>query len=259
MVFFMCLVNFHFHAHANYKLIVAANRDEFYKRPTATAHFWEDHSTILAGRDLEQNGTWLGITKNGRFAALTNYRAPGYMQSGKYSRGALVSNYLLGNETPETYIKNIQPDKAHYSGFNLLLGDSDHLMYYNNINDSVSNIEFGTHSLSNHFLNTPWPKVVKGKNRLHAYVTEQETIDPEDLFTILADKELASDDRLPDTGVGLTLERQLSPLFINIEDYGTRCSTVLLISKNNYVTFIERTYHQGKYIGEENFSFKIDS
>lgn len=255
----MCLINFHFQAHSNYKLIVAANRDEFYKRSTATAHFWEDYPTILAGRDLEQYGTWLGITKNGRFAALTNYRAPDYMLSGKYSRGALVSNYLLGNETPATYIKNIQPDQEHYSGFNLLVGDADQLMYYNNINDSVTDIELGTHSLSNHFLNTPWPKVVKGKKRLHAYVTEHETIDPEELFTILADDERASDDRLPDTGVGLALERQLSPLFINFEDYGTRCSTVLLISKNNDVIFIERTYHQGKYIGEEIFSFKIDS
>lgn len=253
----MCLVNFHFKEHSNYKLIVAANRDEFYQRPTATAHFWEDNPMILAGRDLLQNGTWLGITKSGRFAALTNYRAPGYMLPGKSSRGALVSNYLTGSDTPETYIQKIHQDKELYSGFNLVLGNTEHLMYYNNIDDTVSTIENGTHSLSNHFLNSPWPKVLKGKDLLHSYVTEQETIDPEALFTMLANDELASDEKLPDTGVGLTLERQLSPLFIKLEDYGTRCSTVLLISKNNDVTFIERTFHQGKFVNEVHFSFRI--
>lgn len=255
----MCLINLHFKEHKNYKLIVAANRDEFYKRPTAAAHFWKDEPTILAGRDLEQNGTWLGITKNGRFAALTNYRDPAYMNPGKYSRGKIVSDYLIGSDKPETYVKNIQQEKEQYSGFNLILGNPNHMMYYNNINDSVSNIEVGTHSLSNHFINTPWPKVTKGKEQLHAYVTGHKKIDPEVLFTILANDEIANDELLPNTGVGLTLERQLSPLFINLEEYGTRCSTVLLINKNDDVTFIERTYYQGKFINEEVFSFKINS
>lgn len=253
----MCLINFQYQLHPNYQLIIAANRDEFYKRPTANAHFWEDEPNVLAGRDLEKRGTWLGITKEGRFAALTNYRAPAHMQAKKHSRGKIVSDYLTGNKTPENYIHDIQQMKELYSGFNLLLGNSNHLIYYNNIENTMTKVDSGTHSLSNHFLNTPWPKVEKGKHLLNAYITEHQIVDPEVLFTILANDEIAKDEDLPRTGIDLSLERQLSPLFIDYGDYGTRCSTILLITKNNDVTFIERTFHQGKLQGENRFSFSI--
>ncbi len=254
----MCLINFHYNQHTNYKLIIAANRDEFYNRPTEQAHLWTDAPNIIAGRDLEKYGTWLGITKGGRFAALTNYRDPAHMVPNDNSRGALVSNYLTSSDTPEDYIKTIQKMKDYYNGFNLLLGNQDHLIYYNNIENKVQPVTKGTHSLSNHFLNTPWPKVETGKNSLKNYVTQQHKVDPEVLFDILKNDKMAKDEDLPCTGVDLSLERQLSPLFINMKDYGTRCSTVLLITKNNDVHFIERTYHQGKYINEQEFKFKID-
>lgn len=253
----MCLINFSYLKHPNYKLIVAANRDEFYGRPTAPAHFWQDQPSVLAGRDLEKYGTWLGVTKQGRFAALTNYRSPTHMQAKLHSRGKIVSNYLTGNMTPENYIHAIQQKSSQYSGFNLLLGDANHLMYYNNIDETNVHVDTGTHSLSNHFLNTPWPKVKKGKSLLNTYVMDQQTIDPEVLFTILANDEQADDLNLPDTGVGLSLERQLSPLFIDFDQYGTRCSTVLLITTDDELTFIERTFHHRKFIGEEKFSFTI--
>lgn len=255
----MCLINFQFNEHPNYKLIIAANRDEFFKRPTEQAHIWSDYPNIIAGRDLEKYGTWLGITKEGRFAALTNYRHPAHMTPSKYSRGALVSDYLTGNDAPEQYISNIQKQKERYNGFNLLLGNPDRLLYYNNIDNEARVVSDGAHSLSNHFLNTPWPKVEFGKKALKNYVQAEKEIDPDVLFTILQNDTIAHDDELPQTGVGLSLERQLSPLFITMEDYGTRCSTVLLITKDNDVQFIEKTYHHGQFVNEQKFSFTVNS
>lgn len=255
----MCLINFHFNQHENYKLIVAANRDEFYKRPTEPAHVWSDYPTIIAGRDLEKHGTWLGITKEGRFAALTNYRDPAHMTPNENSRGALVTDFLTGTQAPDHYIAMIQGDKDLYNGFNLLLGHEDQLVYYNNIENKKQHVLAGTHSLSNHFLNTPWPKVKTGKSLLENYVMNTKEIDPQVLFAILRNDQLAKDEELPHTGIDFALERQLSPLFINMEDYGTRCSTVLLITKDNNVQFIEKTYDKGIFIHEQSFQFKIKS
>ncbi|MUK88862.1 hypothetical protein GMD78_10705 [Ornithinibacillus sp. L9] len=255
----MCLINFQFHEHPAYKLIVAANRDEFYNRPTAQATFWEDHPNILAGRDLLQMGTWLGITKQGKFAALTNYRDPAHMGVGKRSRGEIVSNYLASHTLPSDYLQDIQDKKDHYIGFNVLVGNLDQLYYYNNIEDEIKEIERGqTYGLSNHFLNTPWPKVIKGKNNLQQYVKNKKELSIDELFHILMDAEEAKDEELPDTGVGSKLERKLSPLFIDMPDYGTRCSTILLVNQDNQVTFVERTYKSGKYVDEKKYTFQIE-
>jgi len=253
----MCLINFQFQEHPNYKLIVAANRDEFYNRPTAPAHFWEDNPTILAGRDLLQMGTWLGITQNGRFAALTNYRDPAHMTNDKTSRGEIISNYLAGNESPEDYLASLNVKKEEYNGFNLIIGTPDQLLYYNNIEGDIVDISSGTHGLSNHFLNTPWPKVTNGKKNLHDYVMNQEIVQPNELFEILSNAEIAEDLSLPNTGIDIELERQLSPLFISTKGYGTRCSTVVLVDKENNVTFVERTYENGEFKDENQFTFTI--
>lgn len=254
----MCLINFQFQEHPNYKLIVAANRDEFYNRPTAPAHFWEDKPTILAGRDLLQMGTWLGITKQGRFAALTNYRDPAHMTNDKTSRGEIISNYLIGDVSPKDYLTSLNVKKEDYNGFNLIIGTPDHLLYYNNIEGDVVDIHTGTHGLSNHFLNTPWPKVTNGKKMLHNYVMKQEVVQPNELFDILSNVETAEDSHLPNTGIDIELERQLSPLFIKTAEYGTRCSTVLLVDKDNNVTFVERTYENGFYKDVNHFTFHIE-
>ncbi|WP_210468842.1 NRDE family protein [Sporosarcina sp. 6E9] len=253
----MCLINFHLQNHPNYKLIVAANRDEFYARPTRPAQFWEDEPNLLAGRDLVQMGTWLGITKSGRFAALTNYRDPAQFGVVKRSRGEIVQNFLVEDTSPLDYIQQLSENKDLYNGFNIVIGNTDRLHYYNNINHQVMDIPKGTHGLSNHFLNTPWPKVTKGKIMLKDYVTKNEIVDADELFTILLNAELAEDENLPNTGVGLELERQLSPLFIQTPDYGTRCSTVLFVDHDNNVTFIERTYENGQLKLENNYSFQI--
>ncbi|MFD1849895.1 NRDE family protein [Oceanobacillus bengalensis] len=255
----MCLINFHFHDHPNYKLIIAANRDEAYKRPTANATFWEDEPNILAGRDLLQMGTWLGVTKGGRFAALTNYRDPNLPETGKTSRGEIVRSFLTGNTPPKHFLKELARNRKDYAGFNILLGNADELYHYNNILDTITEITPGTHGLSNHTLNTPWPKVVKGRNMLHTYVKEHPKIEPEKLFTITSNAEQAPDEALPDTGVGIDLERLLSPLFITSEEYGTRSSTVVLIDKHNRVTFVERNYHNGEFKQENAFEFMLDT
>ena len=253
----MCLINLHFQDHPNYKLIVAANRDEFYDRPTSPAHFWVDEPNLLAGRDLVQMGTWLGITKNGRFAALTNYRDPAQFGVVKASRGEIVKNFLIENTSTLDFIDKLNLKKDHYNGFNIIIGNAEQLHYYNNINEQIIEIPRGTHGLSNHFLNTPWPKVSSGKSMLHNYVVKHKVLDADELFTILLNAELAEDANLPNTGVELELERQLSPLFIRTPNYGTRCSTVLLVDNDNNVTFIERTYENGLFKIENNYSFQI--
>lgn len=253
----MCLINFQFQEHPNYKLIVAANRDEFYKRPTALASFWEDKPNILAGRDLLQLGTWLGITKQGRFAALTNYRDPAHMTNDKKSRGEIITNYLIDDMLPTDYLEYLNTKKTKYNGFNLIIGDANQLFYYNNIEGTIFEIPRGTHSLSNHFLNTPWPKVTRGTNMLNDYVMKNEKVNPDKLFEILSNAELADDVSLPNTGVGIDLERQLSPLFIKTNEYGTRCSTVIMIDNENNVTFVERTFENGQFKKDRHYNFQI--
>ncbi|MFZ3577221.1 NRDE family protein [Virgibacillus sp. DJP39] len=253
----MCLINFQLNNHPKYKLIVAANRDEFYNRPTATAQFWKDNPKILAGRDLLQMGTWLGITKQGRFAALTNFRDPAEKTTGKVSRGDIVKSYLEEDDTPVDFLEKLKRNKDKYAGFNVLVGNFEKLFYYSNNQNEIMEIKAGTHGLSNHFLNTPWPKVEKGKKMLREYVNGQNEVQPEKLFNIISDTETASDDRLPQTGIDLELERKLSSQFITSPNYGTRSSTVLLVDQDNQVTFVERTYEGGKFLKDSRFEFRV--
>lgn len=251
----MCLIIFQYKQHDKYKLIVAANRDEFYGRPAKEAHIWEDHPNILAGRDLQQMGTWLGVSKSGRFSALTNYRDPSLPEIGKISRGALVKDSLVTESSPEDFLKAIDPES--YTGFNILLGDTENLYYYSNLHQEIVEITPGTHGLSNHLLNTPWPKVVKGKKSLETYLDTAQDVDPDALFELLRDSEQADDTDLPDSGVTLEFERMLSPMFIKTPEYGTRSATVLLIDYDNNVTFAERTYNEGEFSNQQLFSFAV--
>ena len=237
----MCLIFLSLNNHPTYKLIIAANRDEFYQRKTAAADFWTDHPNILGGRDLEASGTWMGMNKNGRISMVTNYRDLNNLKQQAPSRGALVSDYLIGEELPETYLKNIQPHASAYNGFNLLVGDSNELYYLSNYKEGVHRLENGIHGLSNALLDTPWPKVERGKQNFEQ-VIKQTVINPSTLFELLRNEDRAPDNKLPETGVGLERERMLSSMFIKSPNYGTRCSTVLLIDKQHQVTYTERVY-----------------
>ncbi len=253
----MCLINFQLNNHNKYKLVMAANRDEEYSRPTEAAHYWKDYPHILGGRDLRGMGTWLGITKTGRISALTNIRnTKELLSTHQKSRGHLVSNYLIGSQNPSEYLNDISKSDNDYAGFNLLVGNQDEIFYLNNYENKVSKVDNGLHSLSNHHLDTPWPKVIKGKTGLEKFMDSEDS-DIEDLFRLLRDDDTAENKDLPDTGLSKEIEKNLSPLFINMDKYGTRCSTVILIDQDDNATFVERTYLEGQLKGEEKFEFKI--
>lgn len=240
----MCLILFAYKKHPKYKLILAANRDEFFERPTASAHFWDDTPEIFAGRDLALNGTWLGITKSGRFACVTNYRNPNQTK-GKISRGALVSNFLRGNNSVLNYLDKVESEAENYTGFNLLVGDfrngKDELAYFSNRGDGIKTLDAGVYGLSNELLDSPWQKVVRGKKNLEKVISAPVLTDL--LFEILQDRTFANDADLPDTGVGIEKERILSPCFIETPIYGTRSSSVVMIGNDNSIEFSEQSYH----------------
>lgn len=241
----MCLLLFAVEAHPRYRLIIAANRDEFYARPTEQAHLWDDRSGTFAGVDRLAGGTWLGITKTGRFAALTNYRDPRDMRppsSDEPSRGALVARFLAGTDEPETHLAAVSVNGPGYRGFNLIAGDRRDLVYTSNRGGRTIRIPSGVFGLSNHLLDTPWPKVQRGKAGLLSLIQGGGEIRAEELFALMADETAPADTDLPDTGVGLAAERMLSPMFIRAPGYGTRSTTVLLIERSGDVAFVERTH-----------------
>ena len=237
----MCLIFFAVRQHPEYKLILAGNRDEFYNRGTAAAHFWDDHPNVLAGRDLEAMGTWLGITREVRLSMLTNYRDPANIRPSAPSRGNLVSDFLIGTENAQVYMQRISQQGSEYNGFNLITGNADDLWYFSNYGNGVRKLSDGIFGLSNHLLDTPWPKVQRGKEKF-AQLIGANDLAPETLFDFLYNDERASDELLPNTGISLERERALSSMFINTPDYGSRCSTIILISNEGGVFFAERVY-----------------
>lgn len=237
----MCLIFIGLKNHPKYKLIVAANRDEFYARRTAPAAFWQDHPGILGGRDLEAMGTWLGITRNGRLCMVTNFRDPGNVHAHAPSRGKLVTDFLTGSVGGEQYLTKLAPHAKKYNGFSLIAGTVDALYYFSNYGNGIINLNSGLFGLSNHLLETPWPKVETGKKRIQSLLRDA-AVRPEDLFDVLADETISDDEHLPDTGIGLERERALSAAFIRSPDYGTRSSTVVLVDYANHVTFHEKAF-----------------
>ncbi|MEP7154542.1 MAG: NRDE family protein [Betaproteobacteria bacterium] len=239
----MCLIAFAWNAHPDYRLIVGANRDEWHERPTAPAHWWRDHPEIFAGRDLQAGGTWLGVSKRGRFAALTNFRDPSDRKSGAPSRGNLVSGFLGGTVSASDYLAALQKDAARFQGFNLLVGDDDGLFYFSSRRAEIVAVTPGVHAVSNHVLDEPWPKVEGSKSALEAVLRSEMAEDGRKMaiYEFLSSDMKAPDAHLPETGIGQEWERILSPAMIVTEKYGTRCSTVLSISAGGEINFEERT------------------
>ncbi|WP_211466549.1 NRDE family protein [Collimonas silvisoli] len=237
----MCLIVFAWQVVPGSPLIAAANRDEFYVRPTAPASWWEDQPDIYAGRDLQDGGTWLGITRGGRFAAITNVRAPAERRADAPTRGTLVSDFLGSKKTAAEYIAEIAGDAAKYNGFNLLVGDGQQLIWYSNKSDDARNgqpLSPGIYGLSNAALDVCWPKVVRTKAQFASLLCQGA---PDAcFFDMLSDTTRAGDCRLPSTGVGIERERVLSAVFIESPDYGTRASTLVRIKANGSAMLHER-------------------
>lgn len=239
----MCIIYFAFDQHPDHPLILLANRDEFYKRPSAPASYWEDFPNIYGGRDLQGGGTWLGVTKSGRFSAVTNYRDPS-APLGTRSRGNLVADFLKSVQPAREYLVEVERHGHRYSGFNLLvgeIGERRELFYYSNRGERIRELSAGIYGLSNHLLDTPWPKVEKGKARFTNLLRSGE-LSNNCLFDILSDESLAADEDLPSTGIPYEAEKAISAIFIKTADYGTRCSAVLRFDTNLEWSFEERVF-----------------
>ena len=235
----MCLIVVAWRARAGLPLVVAANRDEWRDRPAEPAHWWPDQPSILAGRDLQAGGTWMGVTREGRFAAVTNFRDPSDRRSTARSRGGLVTEFLLSAESPPAYLAAVARRAAEYNGFNLLAGDGETLWYLGSREGGARPIAPGVHGLSNHVLDEPWPKVVRGRRAMERALEGTDPVPA--LFELLGDAEGAPDAELPRTGVGLEWERRLASALITGPDYGTRASTVLAVGAGGEIRLEERT------------------
>lgn len=236
----MCILFVAVRQHPEYPLLITANRDEFHNRPTQASAFWPEQPQILAGRDLQGGGTWMGVNRQGRIAALTNIRAPATFVADKPSRGHLVSNYLA-DTTPADYAQWLAQHRSDYNGYNLLFGDWQSLAVYNNHSNALTSLEPGIYGLSNADLHSPWPKTSQGVAALTAYCQRGDT-DIETLFSLLRNDTQAEDAALPDTGVPKDWEKRLSSIFICSEEYGTRTSTLLLINRHQQLSWYERSF-----------------
>ncbi len=252
----MCILFIAVDQSQEFPLVIAANRDEFHARPTAASGFWENYPHVLAGRDLQANGTWMGVTRNGKVAALTNIRAPETIKTDAISRGGLVADWLIDEAMKQpTYLEALRANRHQYNGYNLVYGDVKSLSVYNNFEDNNATLTQGVYGLSNANLTTPWPKVTKGIASLTDYVSQNNQLDTEALFAILKNEDKASDQALPNTGIGYEWEKRLSSIFIQSPEYGTRTSTLLLVDSRQEIHWHERTFNsEGDVVGSQHFT-----
>lgn len=253
----MCLILAAWHAHPDYPLVIAANRDEYHVRQAAPAIWW-DRPPMLAGRDLSADGTWLGLTRDGRFAVLTNYRDPERIRQGTPSRGGIVPDMLRDTQSVSDRLQQLAKHSSSYNGFNLLFGDRQQLAVFESVPGQGGVLDPGVYGLSNHLLDTPWPKVVAAKAALGRAILRLP--DETSLLALLRDSRPARDDQLPRTGVSVEWERLLSSAFIRADEYGTRCSTIITIDARGDARFTEWTWdRRGEPAGEARFRFHISS
>jgi uncharacterized protein with NRDE domain len=258
----MCLLIFAHQVCPGRPLILAANRDEFHARETASSHFWPEHPQVLAGRDLKAGGTWMGMTRGGRFAAITNYRDPSANLDAPRSRGELPLDFLIGDSGPQAYLHKVASRAQEYAGFNLLLGEANNLWYYSNrpygpekMPPPAVKLQPGIYGLSNASLDTPWPKVELGKQRL-AETIDKRTLNHNDLMSVVHNTEQASIEALKLQGMETEMEQLLSAQFILAGEYGTRSSTTMWIEDHGNVSWREEGFNpQGELREtiEENF------
>lgn len=247
----MCLITLAWNTHPHYPLLLAANRDEFFARPTAPLHEWPEHPGLYAGRDLQAGGTWLGVCQStGRFAALTNVRRLPAPEKNGPSRGQLVLDVLLQEAPLAEILRALEAEKQQYQGFNLLAGDCHGLYCLSSHTDALAQLDAGLHALSNATLNDPWPKVHQARQDLQRWL--QAPDDVTDLALLLSDRSTAPDSELPATGLSPEWERALSAQFIHLPDYGTRACTGLMIDRAGNLKLHEQTFDAAGQPGEAN-------
>jgi uncharacterized protein with NRDE domain len=235
----LCLIVLAWRARADLPLVVAANRDEWRERESLPAQWWPDHPQVFAGRDLKAGGTWMGVSRSGRFAAITNFRDPADRRSTARSRGEIVSAFLAGMEPPREFLASLASRSADYNGFNLVAGDRESLWYFGSREGTAREIDPGVHGLSNHLLDEPWPKVVHARTAMEASLMEEDPATR--LFAALAEAQPPPDESLPATGVGIAWERRLGPALILGPDYGTLSTTFVSVGATGNVRMEERT------------------
>lgn len=251
----MCLAIFAQNVLQDWPLIIVANRDELHARPTEQAQPWRDAPHLLAGRDLQAGGTWLGLTTSGRIALLTNYRETGTRDVNAPSRGHLADRYLRQEQSAQGYLETLEQQNISYNGFNLLVGDQTGLWYYSNrIASGLRKVPDGVNGVSNATLNTPWPKLLRTQRNVSAHLAETNQPDCTRLFEIFQDTTRAAEHELPDTGVGIDREKLLGSPFIKNERYGTRCTTLIMQHREGYALFYEKRYDaDGSVTGDSNW------
>ena len=256
----MCTAIIAYKVHVNYPLILLSNRDEFYNRPTEQASFWKDAPHVLGGVDLEKGGTWLGVNKSGRLALLTNYRDFTKHIENPLSRGLLAKSFLVSNVDGETYLNELSQTASDYNPYNIVVGDLDQLYYYSNMFEKPRKLSPGIYGLSNGLLNDPWPKVSTAREAMNAYVhhiNPDDTLDEETLFSILSSSMTYPLDMLPKTGIPDKLEVDLSSIFIDLDEYGTRMQTLIYVDNLNNVNFTERSRATNGQWKQRRFAFKL--
>ena len=246
----MCYILLAISQSKKYPFILAANRDEFYQRASSQLAFWQDKPHVAGGRDLEQSGTWMAVTKSGRFAAITNFREAATSKQPLRSRGLLINDFLDTDIQIEQFSATLVNSQDSYSGYNLIYGNlPGDLFYYSNRRDqSPVPLPDGMYALSNHLLDTPWPKVVLGKQAFESIVGNHTGMIEPALLQLLGDQTTASSDDLPKTGIDSKFEKLLSSIYIESENYGTRCSSVITVNQLGQLSFTELTHDKNTEI-----------
>lgn len=252
----MCLITFAYKSHPEYSLILIANRDEFYQRPSLPMHFWDDHNEILAGRDLEQLGTWLGFNTAGKFTAVTNYRDGRNPAKNRRSRGELTANFLKCQQSADEYLLQLEQNKQEFGDFNLLVADQTGLYYCSNRGAETHELQPGIYGMSNALLDTPWPKLQRVKQDLTNAINSS-ALTAEHLMGIMGNRETAPDKDLPDTGISLNWERLLSSSFIQADNYGTRATTLVMQKPNGDTTVIEQGFDVGGPLARSEYKLTL--
>lgn len=257
----MCTLGFQLHPAATYRFVFAGNRDEAYDRPTKAIHFWPNERQLIAGQDLLHKGTWLGLTRSGRFAVVTNIHAQQKKQGfqRQTSRGNLVKSFLTETVSAEDFGKKLKETRQQYAGYNFLFGDiqRDKLFHYNNLEDNLTSVSHHVHGISNASLDTPWPKLEKIKAGIANLNKTDPQQDAEYLFQLLQNNEKAADEQLPKTDLPIELEREASSIFVRSQKYGTVSSSVILIDQQWNVLFKEKRFDQDGEIEENTYTFRL--